>query len=221
VEIVTEGGTLEGWLLENRAATNELVILYFGGNAEDVLRTAETMPKLNARRMLVTNYRGYGASTGKPGQRALYEDGLAIYEYALNSGMQAHQIVLVGRSLGSGVASMLAGKRDVRAVVLITPYDSISAVATHHAPKLAVRLFLPNAFPSIEWAPKAHAPALMLAAENDAIIPAAHARRLSEAWAGEAQFHLLANTGHGDIHHHPEYYPLINTFLEKQLTPAR
>lgn len=208
-----EIGSLEGWWVENPAATNDLVILYFGGNAEDVLYTAGTLPLLGARRMLVVNYRGYGTSKGRPGQSELYEDGLAIYDYAASSGVRADHIVVMGRSLGSGVASMLAGSREVRAAVLITPFDSLVAVAAGHYPIFPVRLLLRHPFPSVDWARKARAPALILAAERDYIVPARHAKRLSEAWAGEKKFHVLAGAGHNDIEQSPDYYLRIREFL--------
>jgi pimeloyl-ACP methyl ester carboxylesterase len=70
VEIATTGAALEGWWIENPQATTPAVILYFGGNAEDVLHTATTAPSIGARSLLVVNYRGYGRSTGEPGQWA-------------------------------------------------------------------------------------------------------------------------------------------------------
>jgi pimeloyl-ACP methyl ester carboxylesterase len=208
-----EIGSLEGWWVENPAATNDLVIVYFGGNAEDVLYTAGTLPLLGARRMLVVNYRGYGASKGRPGQKELYEDGLAIYDYAVGSGVRPDQLIVMGRSLGSGVASMLAGSREVRAAVLITPFDSLAAVAAGHYPIFPVRLLLRHPFPSADWARKARAPALILAAERDDIVPARHARRLAQAWAGKSEAHVLAGTGHNDIETSPDYYRLIRRFL--------
>jgi pimeloyl-ACP methyl ester carboxylesterase len=219
VEIPTPGAKLEGWWIENPSVTNDLVIVYFGGNAEDVLYTADTENRLNARRMLVTNYRGYGSSSGKPGQEALYQDGLAIYEYVLSTGIREDQIVLVGRSLGSGVVSMLAGTRKVRAAILITPFDSLTEVAAGHYPYFPVRLLLRHPFPSNEWARKAREPALILSAAEDTIIPPSHARSLMDAWAGEARLHVFAGVGHNDIQLHPDYYRLINEFLAAQLTP--
>jgi uncharacterized protein len=221
VEIPTEGATVEGWWIENHDVTNDIVILYFGGNAEDVLYTASTASKFNARRMLVTNYRGYGRSTGKPGQKALYEDGLATYEHALSKGARADQIVVIGRSLGSGIAAMLAGDRGVRAAILITPFDSFLDVASHHYPYMPVRMLLRHPFPSTEWARKAQVPALVLAADRDTIIPPSHAKRLAEAWAGAIHVHVLPNTGHNDIEQNPDYYRLINEFLANQTLLTR
>ena len=217
VEIETANATLEAWWIENVQATTPAVILYFGGNAEDVLYTASEASSINAHAVVVVNYPGYGGSAGAPGQKALYESGLALYDYAIKRGVPAEHIVVMGRSLGSGVASMLAGERPVGAAVLITPYDSLAAVASGHYPLLPVRLLLRHPFPSTDWASHTHAPALLLAAEHDNVVPAAHAQRLFEAWAGPKQLHVLAQTGHNDIEMHPDYYPLINEFLVAQV----
>jgi uncharacterized protein len=214
VQIPTaRGGSLEGWWVENPAASNEFVILYFGGNAEDVLYTAATLAKLGARRMLVVNYPGYGASTGRPGQEALYDYGVAVYDHAIDKGVQPNNVIVMGRSLGSGVASMLAGSRPVRAAVLVTPFDSLVAVASLHYPYFPIRLLLRHPFRSDEWARKSRVPALMLAAARDDIIPPTHAQRLAEAWAGNAQVHILSEAGHNDIEESAEYYRRINEFL--------
>ena len=213
VEIVVSGATLEGWWTENPTATSSAVILYFGGNAEDVLRTAATASRFNARQMFFANYRGYGRSTGTPGQQPLYDDALAIYAHAIEKGVRAEQMVVMGRSLGSGVASMLAVARPVHAAVLITPFDSLAAVAAEHYPWFPVRWLLRHPFPSTDWARQARVPALFVAAAEDAIIPPSHARKLFEAWVGGKEIHVLNGKDHNDIETHPDYYQLINEFL--------
>ena len=217
IELTTTGDArLEGWWVENPQATTPAVVLYFGGNAEDVLHTASAASSIDARAMVVVNYRSYGGSTGEPGQQALYDDGLALYDYAISRGVPREHIVVMGRSLGSGVAAMLAGARPVRAAILVTPYDSIAAVASGQYPYLPVRLLLRHPFPSTDWAQKTQAPALLLAAERDFVVPATHAQRLFEAWAGAKQIHVLPQTGHNDIEMHPDYYRLINEFLRSR-----
>jgi pimeloyl-ACP methyl ester carboxylesterase len=217
-EIASHGQRIEGWWIENPGARSDWVVLYFGGNAEDVLYTAGSIGKLNARVVLFSNYRGYGRSTGKAGERALYDDGLALYEYATSRGVHADRVVVMGRSLGSGVAAMIAGSRKVRGAVLISPYDSISSVAKEMYPRFAVSLLIGDSFfPSVDWARKARAPALLLAGELDALIPPLHAQRLSDAWAGKSTLHVLPSVGHNNISQSPDYYPLINRFLDSEM----
>jgi uncharacterized protein len=214
VDIRTRDSRLEGWWADNPASTTPFVILYFGGNAEDVLYTASMAARLDARRMLVVNYRGYGQTQGQPSQTALYEDGLAIYDYVVNEvGAKPEHIVVMGRSLGSGVASMLAAKRSVRAAILITPFDSISAVAASHYPIFPVKFLLRHPFDSASFARQTNAPALIIAAAEDRVIPAKHAQALADVWAGEQHLHVLPGVGHNDLELHPDYFRLINEFL--------
>lgn len=216
VEIRTPDARLEGWWAENPASTTPFVILYFGGNAEDVLYTAGMAERFAARRMLVVNYRGYGQTQGAPSQDALYEDGRAIYDYVVNEvGTKPDHIVVMGRSLGSGVASMLAAERQVRAAILITPFESITAVAASHYPIFPVRLLLKHPFDSASFARRTNVPALIIAAAEDNVIPAKHAQALSHVWAGEQSLHVLQGVGHNDLESHPAYFPLINDFLAK------
>lgn len=213
VQIRSPGAALEGWWAANPRATTSAVVIYFGGNAEDVLYTATTAPLLNAQRTLVVNYRGYGGNRGKPSQAALYEDALAIYDYVVKSGVAPADVFLLGRSLGSAMAVKVASERPVAGVALITPFDSLAAVGARHYWFLPVRLLLRHPFPSHQWARTTRAPALLIAAAQDRIVPPVHAERLAQAWAGPKRLHVLADVGHNNIELHPEYYSLINAFL--------
>ncbi|MBS0431224.1 MAG: alpha/beta hydrolase, partial [Proteobacteria bacterium] len=97
---------LHGWVL-NPAKTAAL--LYFGGNGEDLGAERFTLAKIFADRSLfLLPYRGYGPNAGSPTESAIFSDALALYD-----GVRADhsRIAVVGRSLGSGVASYLAFRR--------------------------------------------------------------------------------------------------------------
>jgi hypothetical protein len=217
VTIPTGDMTVEGWWAENPHSGSEAVVIYFGGNAEDVLHLADSAAQLDARRVLLTNYRGYGGTPGKPDQQAFFHDALVIYDYAVSQpGVSADEVVLMGRSLGSGVATFVAANRPVRGVVLITPFDSIATVAQGHYPYLPVRWLLRSPFPSDEFAPGIAAPVVIIAGADDVLIPAARAHRLYATWAGPKEIHVLDGAGHNDITRHAGYYPLINAFLARR-----
>lgn len=191
-----------------------MTLVYFGGNAEDVLYTAENAGRFSARRMLVTNYRGYGSTPGRPSEAALCKDALTIYDYAVKqTGISADSVV-VGRSLGSGVAVYVAANRPVRGAVLITPYESMAAVAQAQYPYCPVQYLLKHKFASDQLAGKIMAPALIVAGERDTVIPSIHAQRLFETWAGPKSMRIL-EAGHNDIERHDEYYNRLNAFLEQ------
>lgn len=216
VEITSGEHVLEGWWANGARPDSNIVVLYFGGNAEDVLGMARAAGLLPCKRLLVVNYRGYGGTKGRPSQQALYEDALAIYDYAIDAGQaDPSDVVVMGRSLGSGVATMLAARRKVRAAVLITPYDSMLAVASHHYSWFPVTHLLKHPFPSVDFARQVHVPGLFLIAKEDSIIPPSHAHALASAWSGPKFVHVFENVGHNDIDFHPQYQPTLDAFLNE------
>lgn len=216
IEIPGASVPLEGWWSENPTSATPFVMLYFGGNAEDVLYTAGMARRFEVRRMLVVNYRGYGRTQGTPSEAALFEDALHVYDYLTeHAGVEAEHLIVMGRSLGSGVATMLAANRAVRAAVLVTPFDSMAAVAAAHYPIFPVKLLLRHRFDSAGFAARINVPALILGAQNDRVIPPIHAQRLAQAWSGEAKLAVLQGVGHNDLEQHPDYFSSINQFLLK------
>src|SRR5262249_35639515 len=147
------------------------LVLYFGGNAEDVSwmlrRVAQQTPGAG---WLLVDYRGYGASEGTPSEEALSADAIQWFDYARHQ-LDAQRIIVFGRSLGSGVAVQLAAARAVDGVILATPFDSLTNVARHHYPFLPVSLILKHPFDSLARAPYIDAPLLCLVAEHDQVVP--------------------------------------------------
>ena len=148
-----DGVKLRGWLVKGDGAPAPLLI-YFGGNAEEVSWLTGVADQFAGWSLLLVNFRGYGESEGKPGENELLEDGLAIHDYAKRRrDVNPERIVAMGRSLGSGVAVHLAAHRSLRGVILVSPYDSIVAVAKGHYPFLPVSLMLRHRFDSLSRAP--------------------------------------------------------------------
>src|SRR3989441_8132785 len=182
--VAADGVKLRGWLVRG-AVTPAPLVIYFGGNAEEVSWLTELADQFADWSLLLVNFRGYGESEGKPGEKELLEDGLVIHDYAKGRPeVDSERIVAMGRSLGSGVAVHLAAHRLLRGVILVSPYDSIVEVAKHHYPFLPVSLMLRHRFDSLALASRIEAPLLCLVATEDRVIPAAHSRVLFEAWRG-------------------------------------
>lgn len=168
-------------LVSRQKRDSQQALLYFGGNAEDV---SVSLPEFAAafpeHAIYLMHYRGYGGSTGRPSEQALVNDALALYDQ-LHS--KHNNITVVGRSLGSGVAMQLAAQRNVSQLVLITPFDSLSALAAKQFPFFPVQWLLKDTFNSIDYAPAVNSPTLLLVAEQDEIIGRAHSEALYQAFA--------------------------------------
>ena len=212
--VTPQGLGLTGWFVTSGARSAPLV-LYFGGNAEDVSGVIGVADRFAGASLLLLNYRGYGGSDGVPGESALFEDALFAFDYAARRGdVDPRRIVAIGRSLGSGVAVYLAANRPVAGVVLVSPYDSVRALAQAAYPWLPVRLLLKHPFDSLARAPTLRAPLLCLVAERDGVIPPAHSRRLFDAWGSvQKRWVELRGADHDSVDADPRYWEEIALML--------
>ncbi|MGE5557087.1 MAG: alpha/beta hydrolase [Bacillota bacterium] len=209
-----DGAALHGWLLKNTAAKQTPLIIYYGGNGDEASWIIEDGLKLKNWSLLLMNYRGYGLSEGVPGEKCLCNDAIYVYDlFARRKDVDKDGIVVMGRSIGSGVAVYVAERRPLRGVVLITPYDSVTSVARERMPFIPVSLILKHRFESISRAPKIRSPVLVMVAEKDEVIPPWHAMRLAKAWGGETAVHVIKNAGHNTIQNDDDYWRYIGDFL--------
>jgi len=188
-------------------------VLYFGGNAEDVSRT---IPGLAAafpgRAIYAPHYRGYGGSGGRPSERALHADAAAVFDQVAASHAE---VDVIGRSLGSAVATRLAATKPVRRLVLVTPFDSIVSLAGGLFPFLPVRLLVADRFETVADAPRIAVPTLVVTAGRDEVVPTAHTRRLLAAFPpGISTERAFPAAGHNDISADPDYLEAIGRFLK-------
>lgn len=218
-DLPTEDFTIDGETIRVHVlnATMPRAVLYFGGNAEATGYQAEALTRaLPGRAIYLVNYRGYGGSTGKPREQALYNDALVIFD-ALE---ERHEtIAVIGRSLGGGVATWLAARRPVEKLLLVTPFDTLVSVAGEHFPLYPVSLFLKERYDSLEQAAAIDAPTLLLIAADDEIVPRSSSRRLEQAFAnGTATSLVIPHARHNSISGRPEYDKALAAFLGAGLT---
>ena len=195
-------------LVDTRPRPGSDAVIYFGGNAEDVSRSLPTLADAFPRRSLYAlNYRGYGGSTGKPSETALIADALALFDLVH---IDHPHIIVIGRSLGSGVAIHVASERPVERLVLVTPYDSLAEIAASQFPYFPVRWLLLDKFESWRFAPKVSAPTRLIAAQDDEIIPLASTESLYKRFPHSlATMTVIRGVGHNSISESPEYLPAL------------
>jgi pimeloyl-ACP methyl ester carboxylesterase len=159
----------------------------------------------------LVNYRGYGNSEGSPTEAALFADALAIYDHI----QEKYQTVSAyGRSLGSGVAVYLAAKRPLDRLILLTPYDSIAAVAQKIYPLFPVRYLTKDQFDSAARAGNIDIPVLIASAEHDREIALEHTQALRQRFnRTEVEYRQIKGAAHNDIIDFPEYRAFIEGFI--------
>lgn len=204
--IQTENAKLKVWKI-NQA---EPAIIYFGGNAEAIENNIQEFKLiLPGYSVYLVNYRGYGGSSGIPTETGLFEDALAVYDQLKK---QHSTISVIGRSLGSGVASYLASKRDISKLVLTTPYDSISNVAQSHYPVFPAKWLIKDPFDSTLYVPSVNSKILVLYAEHDNVIPMIRTKKLFK-FLPEFSAQMIKGTNHNNISSHPHYQKLLAEFM--------
>jgi len=209
----SDGETLKIWRLELARGPN--AIIYFGGNAEDVAGNIPDFRNIFPRYdVYLANYRGYGGSTGSPSEAGLYKDALAIFDEIRP---RYTSISVIGRSLGSGVATYLATERNIDRLILVTPFDSIENVARKALPILPVSLLLKDKFDSAGRVADIDGPVLIVIAENDEVISRQHSDALARAFPeSQVTVEVIPDTGHNTIGMSPRYASVLSMFLAER-----
>ncbi|HUZ92243.1 MAG TPA: alpha/beta hydrolase [Methylocella sp.] len=192
----TDGETLIAWYFPPK--DGRPLILYFHGNGGALVDRVPRFRMFTAcgYGLLAVSYRGYGGSSGSPTQSGLMQDGEAAYREARARGYDGDRIVLMGASLGTGVAIALAATREAAALVLEAPYLSALDVAYAHYPIFPVRWLMLDQFHSDLVIRDVHVPILMVHGEEDDVIPISSAKRLFELANEPKAFVSVPGGGH-------------------------
>lgn len=179
------------------------VFLYFHGNAGALDLRAARFRALTAdgSGLVALSYRGYGGSTGKPSEAGLLADADAAYAFAA-SRYQPERIVLWGESIGSAVATALAEKRIMRALILETPFTSAADLGAAVYPFLPVRLLMKDQFRSDLRIKNVKAPILILHGLRDRVVPFAMAQQLFALAPEPKRFVSFDRGGHETLDAH-------------------
>lgn len=176
-------------------------ILYFHGKGGEIADRPQRWAAYRAAGLGTgfLSYRGYGGSQGSPTETGLHQDADAAYDWLMSQGIPPDQIVVVGESLGTGVATRLAADKQTGALILEAPYTSVADVAARRFPWLPARLLILDPFPSLDRIRKVDEPLLILHGTADTRVPTAMSQDLLEAAAGPKEIVLFPGKGHVDL----------------------
>ena len=214
-----DGVTLHGWLKHppvTRGGGRFPLVIVFGGVRRETSWMMDRALEPEHWGWLFVNYRGFGLSEGEPSERVVLEDASLVYDYAAaRPDVDASNIVLLGRSLGTYFAAVLATTRGVSGAILATPFDSFAALGAERYPWLPVRLLLNGRYDTASIAPSIKAPALFVLAEHDDITPVAHGAALARAWGGSHRTVMLKGARHYGIERRDEFWNAVRDFLRE------
>jgi pimeloyl-ACP methyl ester carboxylesterase len=216
MQLVGPGGdTLHGVHLKpavDRPGPRTL-LLGFGGNGWNGQEVATYLHGVFPEAHVVAfHYRGYPPSTGSPSAEALLEDAPLLFDEAAKR-VRPDRTVVAGFSIGSGVAARLSRMRQVDGVILVTPFDSLKAVAQELYPWLPVGPLFQHEMPAADDLADGNTPAAILAAGEDEIIPASRTDALRHRVPNLKFDRTIAGAGHNDIYHRPDFQDSLREAL--------
>jgi hypothetical protein len=181
------------------------LLLGFSGNAwnaEDAaLFIADLFPEHD---VVAFHYRGYRPSTGRASGRALLADAPLIHDEVVRRYRPA-SLIAIGFSIGSGVAARLAAERPVAGAILVTPFDSLAAVAAQHYPWVPVRLLFRHELPAARDLERSRLPVAIIAGGRDDLIPPARTEALRRRVPDLVYDRTIAGAGHNDVYDRQEF----------------
>ncbi len=198
--IPTHDGKQLNALLFKTSRPSKGLILYFHGNADNLQRWGENAVDFTGQGydILMTDYRGYGKSTGTPGENDFYSDALTVLKWS-QSNLPFNRLVFYGRSLGSAVASQLATVYEPDLLVLETPFDEISG-AMYIPFRFIVNSFpLKYRFPNHIFLTRVTCRKLIIHGNNDWVVPLSSALKLKPLLQKRDQFVIIDGGRHRNL----------------------
>lgn len=212
--VMKDGNRACGYISKDTVKEKLPLVLYFGGNAEEVSHLSDYKKYFSNTVMVLMNYRSFGLSQGVISEKTMFSDALEVYDKLKNNPeIDTNKIIVIGRSIGTGVATYLSSQRKTNATVLITPYENMIDVAFEKYPFVPISLLIKHRFESDKYAPTITSPMLALISSNDQVIPKHHAYKLKEAWKGKTEA-LEVNEDHNSIMRNEEVWKKIEVFVK-------
>lgn len=201
IHFVVDDIPLSGWVL-NEGQSEALI--YYGGNAESI---EANIPFFKAvipnYTVYLIPYRGYGNNPGTPSEDVLYSDAIQIFQSVKS---KHDSVSIMGRSLGSGVATFVAAHQPVDKLILVTPFDSIENVAKDVYWMFPVSSMLKDRFRSSDRVKDIAAPTYIFIAEEDQVITRTRTDQLIAEFGDQlSEVFVIKSAGHNTISEYPDY----------------
>lgn len=192
------------------------VVLYFHGNKRNINRYAQFAPQFTKHgyEVWMLDYPGYGKSTGEFTEAMIYEYAEQLYKLARAS-FAKESITIYGKSMGTGIASYIASKRDCKQLILETPYYSLPELANSFLPIYPWNMMLRYEFPTYKYLPKVEVPVTIFHGTSDDVIPPGNARKLSALLKPADHFVSVEGGSHNDLYQFPLTLQKLDSILSK------
>ncbi len=195
-----DGEKINALWFKTEAKQRRGVVLYFHGNRDNLQRWGAENQRFTSLGwdFFALDYRGYGKSSGEPSEAGCYVDGGLAYDF-LRAKFSPEEIVLFGRSLGSGVATHLAASVAARQLILETPFDNVRGILEGHLRGIRVRAEPVFKFPNDENLRRVQMPVLIFHGTRDRVVRLSSAENLRKWLKPGDEFVVVEGGGHHDL----------------------
>ena len=192
-------------------------VLYAHGNAEDlglIYEDMVTLSKETSSNVIAVEMPGYGIAGGTPSEESVSRQFMDVYGFVLSVfNIEPESVVLMGRSIGTGIVARAAAERPPAAVVLVSAYTSIQDVVRDVCGRVAACLVAPR-FDTLSVVERLDVPTLLIHGTEDAEIDYNHSVALAKC-APRAQLRLIPRMGHNDIDFQACVTPHVASFVAR------
>jgi pimeloyl-ACP methyl ester carboxylesterase len=191
------------------------LILGFGGNGWNGQDVAEYLHELYpAHDVVAFHYRGYAPSTGEPSGDALIADAPLVFDAAVER-LRPRRVIAVGFSIGTGVAAQLSKARKLSGLILVTPFDSLKAVAQSMYPWLPIGPFFNHEISAAVPLEGSKVPVAIIAAQNDELVPTQRTDALRKVVGNLVFDRTIGRAGHNDIYARSDFHDAMHEAVDR------
>jgi alpha-beta hydrolase superfamily lysophospholipase len=197
------------------SATTKGVVLYFHGNRDNINRYAAYAKNFTQHgyEVWMPDYPTYGKSTGQLTEQALQQQAIEIYNMA-KAKFAEQQIILYGKSLGTGIAAFLSNKKNCQQLILETPYTSIPSLFKRYCFMYPVNRMIHYKLPTIHYLKNTLAPVTIFQAAEDNVIPNSNTSKLKSVLKPTDKFITIQQAAHNNVNDFKEFHIVLDSLLQ-------
>jgi alpha-beta hydrolase superfamily lysophospholipase len=192
------------------------IVLYFHGNKTNISRYAKFSENFTRNKydVWMMDYPGFGKSTGTLSEDIVYEEALQLYKLA-RVRYKPEQIIIYGKSIGTGVAAQLASVRDCRRLILETPYYGLAALVNNYLWMYPVERMIHFKLPTYQYMSKVTAPVTIFHGTDDELISFKNASKLQSLLKPGDEFIAVENGRHNNLFSFKLVQEKLDSVLQK------
>lgn len=190
------------------------LVLYFHGNTRSIKGWAKYAKDFYRYKydVVLVDYRGFGKSTGRKSEKEMLNDVQVVYD-TLAVQYHENQIIVYGRSLGSGFATKLASDNSPRYLILDAPYYNFTKAVQRFFPILPMRFVLRYQLQTDKWIRKVNCHTYIIHGNKDWLIPISQSKKLQQLNPRKITLITIDGAGHNNLSSFPEYHNFLRDIL--------